>query len=49
MKTATREILRDAGIRGLFAGMLHAYLRVALVVIMSHLILHHTVARLNGK
>eukprot|EP00977_Amphora_coffeiformis_P001169 scaffold244_cov172-Amphora_coffeaeformis.AAC.22 len=49
MKSATRAILRDAGIPGLFAGLIPAYLRVAPAVVISLLIRHHTVARLDRK
>ena len=48
MRTATRAILRDAGIPGLFAGLLPAYLRVAPAVVVSLMIRHHVVARLDG-
>jgi solute carrier family 25 (mitochondrial phosphate transporter), member 23/24/25/41 len=49
MKSATRAILRDGGVPGLFAGLFPAYLRVAPAVVVSLLVRHNVVARLDGK
>eukprot|EP00978_Attheya_sp_CCMP212_P028171 scaffold96556_cov50-Attheya_sp.AAC.1 len=49
MKSAYRSIIRDGGVQGLYAGILPAYLRVAPAVVISLLIRHHVIGRLDGK